>query len=316
EQITAKILPREAKQPAGVVEVELTVPDDAPIGPREIRIATKEAVTTVGRFYVTDMPVVDESRKNDTREEAQQLTLPVCLNGRVEETLDMDWYKFEARAGQRVTFAVRGVRLHDTIHKIGRFINHFDSMLILTDANGVELALNDDHYRADPLLSYQFTEDGTYYLCLREATYKGNAFYTYSLVATSEPWPTHALPLAVPPGQATPVSLFGPGYVEPFAAKVEMPGDAAVGFARLVRPDGATGPQPELLLQCNDLPLAHENEPNDEAGQAQQLSLPIGVAGVIGKQGDVDQFTFEATKGKTYEFEVIGRRLYTALDSQ
>lgn len=315
-EIAAKVLPRAEKQPAGVVEVELSIPEDATVGPREIRIAAKEAVTTVGRFYVTDMPVANETPRNDALEQAQQLSLPVALNGRVERDLDMDWYRFEAKAGQRITFSVRGVRLHDTIHKIGRFINHFDSMLILTDANGVELALNDDHYRADPLLSYRFTEDGTYYLCLREATYKGNAFYTYTLVATSDPWPTHALPLAFPPGKSTPASLFGPGYEEPYAAKLTLPDEASVGFSHLVRPEGVTGPQPELLVYASDLPHVAETEPNDETEQAHKLSLPAGVSGRIGKPGDVDQFMFEAEKDATYEFEVVGRRLYTALDSQ
>lgn len=315
EGITAKILPRQKKQPAGIVEVELTVAEDVPVGPREIRIATKEAVTTAGRVYVTDLPIAMESARNDELQDAQEIELPIALNGRVERTLDMDWYKFQAKAGQRVTFAVRAVRLHDTIHKIGRFINHFDAMLILTDENGVELALNDDHYRADPLLSYEFTKDGTYYLCLREATYKGNAFYTYTLVGTTGRWPTHPLPLAVPVGTSAAVHLFGPGYDEPLAAKLTIPDSARVGFPFLTQAESIDGPEPELLFMTSDLETVMESE-TDKPTDAQHLQLPVGVAGVIGRPGDVDAFTFEAKKGTTYEFEVVGRRLYTALDSQ
>ena len=316
EGVTARVLPREKKQKSGRSRVELTVAADAAIGPREIRLATKQALTTLGRVYVTHHSTATEAAKNDSRGKAQKIELPIAVNGRVEKAVDEDWYRFQAKKGQRVTFTVLGVRMHETIHKIGRFITHFDPLLTLTDADGNELAANDDHYLADPLLSHVIPKDGVYHVRVQEATYKGNAFYTYTLVGTTNPWPTQVQPFALAPGKSGKVLVVGPGYVESSWATVTLPPATPLGVGRLVRPLLEGELQEEIPLLACDLPARAEREDNDSLGSAQSLSLPSGLAGVVARTDDVDHYSFTATKGNSYEFETHSRRLFAPLDSE
>ena len=55
------------------VKARLTVAADAPLGPREIRVATPQGASSVGLVVVVDDPVVAEAddKANDTADHAQ-----------------------------------------------------------------------------------------------------------------------------------------------------------------------------------------------------------------------------------------------------
>ncbi len=181
------------------VKARLTVAAGAPLGPREIRVATPQGVSSVGLVVVVDGPVVAESddKGNDQPARAQVLSLPVTATGSIGKVEDVDWYAFDAAAGQRVTFRLWGNRLENKIHDLQA---HFDPILLLHDAQGRELAADDNHDFADPMLSHEFKEAGRYLLEVRDTTYAGNANWTYVLEATRGPYATSVFPLAVNPG--------------------------------------------------------------------------------------------------------------------
>ena len=78
----------------------------APLGPRELRVATPQGVSSVGLVVVVDDPVVAEADDlaNDRPAAAQKLTFPTVVSGRIGKLEDVDWYAFDAEKGQRVTF--------------------------------------------------------------------------------------------------------------------------------------------------------------------------------------------------------------------
>ncbi len=98
---------------------------------------------------------------------------------------DVDWYAIEAQGKQTVTFRIWGNRLENKIHDLQ---THFDPILVLCDASGRELAADDNHEFADPLLIYTLPDAGRYLLQVRDTTYSGNPNWTYVLEATAGPF--------------------------------------------------------------------------------------------------------------------------------
>jgi hypothetical protein len=81
----------------------------------------------------------------------------------------------------------------------------------------------------------------------------------------------------------------------------------------VVTPDGPTKPQPLLVEQ--KLPVIAENEPNPGFKQAQAITLPVVIEGVIASPRDVDVFRFEGKKGQKVSAEVLARRFGSPLDA-
>ena len=128
---------------------------------------------------------------NDQPANAQPVTLPIIVNGRIDRPGDWDVFRFEGRAGQQIVAEVDARRLDSPL----------DSVLKLTDADGKQLAFNDDyedkgdrveHAPRRFLLTATLPADGTYYLHLGDAQHKGGAEYAYRL-RISAPRPDFAL---------------------------------------------------------------------------------------------------------------------------
>src|SRR5262249_25028115 len=150
-------------------------------------------VSSIGQLVITEHPVVEEKGDNNTREKANPIPVPCVVSGRIEALEDVDYFKFRAKAGQTLTFEVLCARLQDKIHDLQK---HADPMLTLQDADGRELAANDDFYFADPLFSYTFTKDGDYFIQVRDSKYDGDARWVYALLVTDRPFATHVFPMA------------------------------------------------------------------------------------------------------------------------
>src|SRR5206468_6281406 len=104
-----------------------------------------------------------------------------------------DWFKFHAEAGQALTFEVFCARIQDKIHDLQK---HADPILTLYDADGRELAANDDTYFADPLLGFTLPKTGDYLLQVRDSTYDGDPRWVYAVLATDRPYASHVFPMA------------------------------------------------------------------------------------------------------------------------
>ena len=235
----------------GEIKLRVTVAPDAPLGPREFRIATpRMGSSTVGQIVVSDDAQVLEAEPNNDVAHAQAVPLPCDINGRIGQGEDIDSYKFSVTAGQAVTFVVQCARLLDKIHDLQE---HADPVLILRDANGLELARNDDYYRADSLLHYKFDRAGQYIIQIRDVNYQGNPFWMYRLTLTTRPYVTGVVPCAVAPGASAALHVTGfhlnIAQNEPALARIEVPKDTPPGLwnAPLTMPDGTTNVVPLLV---------------------------------------------------------------------
>ena len=298
-----------AKPLVKTAKLRLTVAPDAALGVREFRLASSLGLSSIGQLLIVDDPVALEAGVNNTPDKANPIQVPSVICGRIEAAEDADFFKFKVEAGQTLTFEVFCARIQDKIHDLQK---HADPMLTLFDAEGRELAANDDYYFADPLLTYTFAKAGDYVIQVRDSKYDGDPRWVYALQVTSKPYVAHLYPMAGNPGKEVEVEPVGSAKLLQPKIKLRVPDEIGVGQVQLTVNGQQTNPTAFIVS-----PLAQvlEAEPNDTPEQATRIAIPGGINGRIGAPRDLDHFVFQAQKGKAIRFEVRARRFGTALNS-
>lgn len=207
-------------------------------------------------YLVDPWAEVSEAEPNDAPGEAQQIAVPQAVNGRIGQPGDVDRFRFEGRAGQVVVAEVYARRVGSPL----------DSRLVLTDAEGVEVAANDDSkdpeqglitHHADACLRAELPRDGAYCLCLSEVTRQGGSAYAYRL-QVRPPQPDFALrvvPSAVAAG----------------------PGQAGLMTVHVLRRDGFEGPVRVTLAEAPEgFRLRPLEIPAGQASAEARLIVPRG----------------------------------------
>jgi hypothetical protein len=191
-------------------------------------------LSNVVSFQVDALPESLEQEPNSQRAAAQEVPFPIIVNGRIDEPGDWDLFRFEGRAGQEIVAEVRARRLGSPL----------DSILRLTDANGKQVAINDDHedkgvglltHHADSWLRAKLPAAGTYFLHLGDTQDHGGPEYAYRL-RISSPRPDFELrvvPSSVNarPGATLPITVHAvrrDGFSDEIALELK---DAPRGFA-------------------------------------------------------------------------------------
>ncbi len=131
-------------------------------------------------FAIDTLSETFEREPNGSPRQAQPLTLPTIVNGRIQVPGDRDMFSFSGRAGEEVVAEVEARRLGSPL----------DSVLELYDAAGHRVAYNDDHpdrgaglvtHQADSFLLARLPATGIYVLRLSDIQGKGGVEYTYRL---------------------------------------------------------------------------------------------------------------------------------------
>lgn len=158
----------------GGIAFRLFLPPDLPRGIGAVRISTTNGVSDWQLVLLDELPVVREEGSNQTRDKAQELSLPAAVEG-VGQELGYDFYKVKGVKGQRLSVDVIAYRLGSP----------FDPVVRLLDSAGRELIYCDDApgAGADARFHYQFVESGDYYIELRDTRYQGGSRYRYRLCA-------------------------------------------------------------------------------------------------------------------------------------
>jgi len=175
-------------------ELTLDAKDKAP-GILPVLAHKEDLISKPVPFAVDALPECLEKEPNNEQASAQAVTLPIIVNGRIDQAGDWDIFSFEGHAGDQIVAEVYARRLESPL----------DSVLKLTDTTGRQLAFNDDHedkgsglttHHADSLLSMTLPANGTYYLALGDAQHKGGPAYGYRLRISP---PQHDFELRVVP---------------------------------------------------------------------------------------------------------------------
>jgi len=122
---------------------------------------------------VSDLPEVMEKEPNTAIDQADEMSLPVTTNGRIQGEKDYDAFKFRAAKDQQFTFEVAA----------NRFGSALDALLTLTDASGNVIQRNDDASGADARFEHRFAEDGDYVILVEDLLGRGGPNLGYRLTA-------------------------------------------------------------------------------------------------------------------------------------
>jgi hypothetical protein len=129
---------------------------------------------------VDTMPEHLEAEPNNSLDDAQQVSMPTIVNGRIDRAGDIDVFRIDCRAGTEIVAEVNARRLGSPL----------DSIIKLTDADGKLVAMNDDYedktaglitHHADSQLSARIPRSGHYYLYLGDGQQQGGDAYAYRL---------------------------------------------------------------------------------------------------------------------------------------
>jgi len=322
--VTGKILsserpPVDKKQPRrldvvanpDLAHIQLTLEGDAPVGERDLRVVTPGGVSNRFRFYVGQVPEVNEVEPNSTLAEAQTLpSLPVVVNGQAFQA-DRDFFRFRAKAGEMLVFEVYAEKILPYI--ADGVPGWFQPSLTLYDAEGREVAFADGfRHHPDPVLFYKVPKDGEYAIEIKDILYRGRDDFVYRLSIGTMPFITHVFPLGGRHNSEVRVKLSGVGLP---AAETTL-ALAADGPARQSVQVSAKGFLSNAVpFAVGDLPEMTETEPNNSPEQANRITPPVTVNGRIDSPGDVDYYVIAAQAKQTLVMEVFARRLDSPLDS-
>jgi hypothetical protein len=287
------------------LRVQLQISRDAPIGFQAIRLATSQGMSNLRLFCIDDLPPVMETETNHSKTTPQSVSLPCVVVGRADaETAD--YFKFTAKAGERVSFEVLGRRLGSAL----------DPQITLLDARtGRELTggYNNDApgLQTDPRLSYTFKTAGDYIIEVRDTLYRGGPDFWYRLRMGDFPCATTPLPMAARRGSQLSVSFAGPQVENIPPVEVTVPQDPTLQTV-WVAPKSANGLYGwPVALAVSDHEELLEQEPNNDAAHANRVNVPGGITGRFLTSGDIDYYVFSAKKGSTYAIEAQTLELYS-----
>ena len=293
--------------------VNIEVASDCRIGQHRFRVRDRAGLSTLHTLYVGPLPRLAEQAQPTTFEDPQRVSLDSTVAGYIGEVGQIDWYRVEARKGQRLNVDVQAVRMAQRL---------FDAHVTILDAKARVLAESDDTGLGlhDPITGLVVPADGSYMIAIRESGFGNEGSYKgprgrYLLHVGTFPRPLAAIAEGGLSGKPVRLTFLG-DPLGTFTQLMPMPPgpDASVFGTSTVTPMVAPTPHP---IRINSLQTVVETEPNDNwrTSPASKQAAPAAFAGVISRRGDIDTFRFRATKGQRLVIQVYARRLYSRLDS-
>jgi hypothetical protein len=285
------------------IVVSVTLAKEVPVGIGALQLATTNGISDLRLILIDDLPAVAESGTNTTIASAQDLKLPVAVDGNCEE-LAFDYYTFKAKKGQRVSVEVVANRLGSPL----------DPVVRLLDAAGKELRYCDDDPAtgSDSRVRFISPATGRYVIELRDVGYQGGPKYRYHLRVGDFPLATAPFPPGARQGTRAKVTFVGRAVdgVRPVSLRVpedeprvplnaRFPGGRASGF---------------VMLATSRLPEVMEIEPNDTPERATAIPVSSVVNGRFAKPKDRDWFEFTAGQGQRLVFSGRTRSLGSPCD--
>jgi hypothetical protein len=289
-------------KPGDGFKVKFSIAADCPLGEHVLRVRTATALSDAVTFWVGPFPTVYESEskigEDDTSEKARAIPLNVTVEGQIlaGAEMDRDFYRVEAKRGQRISVEVEAARL-GTLHAGGEN----DLVVRVFDANGAELGRNDDSplYVQDPVLSVVAPRDGRYFVEIMQQVFypPRQAWYRAHIGDFSRP--TAIFPAGGQAGATIEARILG----DPAGERTEhivlpaKPGNFEYFSG------GAPSPN---VLRVSPYPNVMHGET--------VVALPAALNGILAQPGEVHTYRFAAKKGQAWKAQVFARTLGAPVD--
>ena len=305
---------------------KVTVAADVPAGTYDARLVGKYGVSNP-RLFAVSRGLTELAEKKPNHEPALRRVVPVnsIVNGTTDQGRE-SIYRFAAKKGQRIVVECIAQRLDSQL----------DGNLVLSDADGRQLASNGDYAGRDPLVEFIAQHDGDYLVTLSDISYRGGQ--PYRLLITDRPHIENVFPRVVQAGKPAKLEVYGRNLgkdakpstwivndlpLDVVAETVTPPDDLlALGRFRFTEHPTAHSVLPTAAtctltgfqyrgvpLLVTDLPVTLEQEPNDDPSKPQKLTLPACVSGRFDRERDADWYEIEPVENASYSVEVYCERI-------
>ena len=323
----------------------VTVAANVPPGNYDVRCQGKYGLSNRRTLIVSSTPEFTETEPNGGNDlpvwvevesvrtnAAQEVTLPVTINGQSIGGPDVDWYRFTGVAGQRILLDGQCKRID----------SHMDLAVTLFTESGMIIAESRYADARESLVDVTLPANGQYFVKVHDALFAAGSGYVYRLTIGPLPYLDFVFPPAGLPGSNDEYTLYGRnlpgGQPSPFQldgraldqlkVRIGIPGDIVgkLMYSSLIGPQQAGMDGVEFRVANNGFnsnlvlitpataPTVLEDANNDSPAAPQKLTLPCEVAGSFYPQRDVDWFSFDAKKDDVWAFDVYADRLGQSLD--
>ncbi|HTH47135.1 MAG TPA: hypothetical protein VMB21_06465 [Candidatus Limnocylindria bacterium] len=284
--------------------VQVIVSGEAALGGHEVRVAGPNGVSNPLTINVSDLPELLEPKGNNQPTNAPWVTLPAAVSGIIGGSTEADYFRFRARAGEKLIFDVQA----------NRFGSPLDPTLILLDAAGKEIARSEDANGLDPFLEFTAPAEGEYVAKLTDLRFQGGGDYRYRIVAGALPYLDFLFPFGGKRGTSVELQLQGRNLEGADNLTVQIAGNAPMGRQDIrAHPSrGYSNPQP---FEAGDLPEFTEAEPNNANDKANAVTAPVVINGRIGEPNDSDVFRLKAVADQRLVIELKARQFGSPLDA-
>ncbi len=249
-----------------------------------------------------------------TPENALALEVGQVANGLATANVH-HWFRVHAKKGQHLRVACVAERIDSKL----------DASLALHDSAGNELDRSLDREGRDPIIDLHPAADTDYLIALNDFLYLGGTQHFYRLSVLEGPQIDSVFPPVISTAKPTQVTPIGPGYpdnappitLQPYNVAAMAPQDVSPVDASYLSTSVTPLDQPNStrpLLAVSDDPVIVEDEKINNTASGQKITLPCTIGARFDQPDDADSYRFTAKNGVTYEVEVVGTRLDSAID--
>ena len=230
--------------------IQVAIDAETPTGQQALRVKTPSGLTSNPHpFSIGSLAEIGESEPNNTAGKANAVNTPITINGKIDQSGDVDWFSFEIKEPQLLVFEVEALRLSSKLDALLTLYGAEKQDMETEDAYKEQvLMVNDDASGTDARIDQNFTAAGKYSISIRDLNNQGGSAYAYRLnIRRLEP--DFTLSAVVLDSQNRPSGLDSPRVSRggTFTMQVDVN-----------RLDRLTGP---IRLHCPTLPKTFEVSP-------------------------------------------------------
>ena len=262
---------------------QIEISNEAPLGLKLWRLSCARGGTDGRPFIVGDLPEFIESEPNSLPENAEQVEMPVTINGQIAGESDLDYFRFQAMAGDVVRVDVVANRLGSAL----------DPVIQLIGPDGNRVAVSESRIGADPVLAFRSPVSGEYRLMIANITYRGGPNYVYRMTLSTAPLIQFAFPPGGQAGSSQEIAFFaldGDGQQRVVTNRVTFPASPGE-FCQCGLPGSNSVP-----LLTSSLREETEASGNDSRDSATEVSWPLIVNARFETASDEDWFRVNCRK--------------------
>lgn len=155
-----------------------SLPNPLPVGRYSAQLSAGSPAFNPVLLEVTDLPLFTDAEPNDKPEQAQAVSVPQAINGRMDGPNDIDNYAITMKAGQTLRCEVRARRNGSSL----------DSTIRVLHPTAGVIATNDDIHPStkDSSLVFSASVDGVYTIQIRDLLNRGGPTFGYILSVKPE----------------------------------------------------------------------------------------------------------------------------------